>query len=83
MGAVRLKVSATGEVSLPDELRKALGVEGGGELLATYEDRLVWIQPRQTRLSEIGAELNRAVPEGVRLSVDDFLAQRRRDAAKE
>ena len=83
MGAVRLRVSATGEVSLPDELRKALGVEGGGELLATYEDRIVRIEPRQMRLAEIGVELNRAVPAGVRLSVDDFLAQRRRDAAKE
>ena len=83
MGVVRLRVSKDGQLVLPDELRRVLGIEDGGEVVATYEGRRVRIEPPIASLAEIGAELARSLPEGAHLSVDDFLEQRRRDAAEE
>lgn len=78
MGVVRLKVSKDGQLCLTDDLRRALEVEEGGELIAT-------IERHELRLRNVDAAIRRA-QEAARAmkakgaSVDDFLSTRRRDA---
>ena len=79
MGVVRLRVSKEGQINLTDELRRALGVENGGEVLATLEGQALRLRRDADNVEEARRILAAAVPEEARLSVDDFLANRLRD----
>jgi bifunctional DNA-binding transcriptional regulator/antitoxin component of YhaV-PrlF toxin-antitoxin module len=77
MGVVRLKVSEDGQLSLPDDLRKALDVEQGGELLATIEDHELRLRNVDAAIRRAQETLRRAAGDRPGMSVDDFLAWRR------
>ncbi len=84
MRSVRAKVTEVGRLSLPAEFRKAVGLGRGGdvvvELVAGREIRIRTLDEVVARAQELTRELLGGA-EGA--SVDDFLAERRREAEAE
>jgi AbrB family looped-hinge helix DNA binding protein len=78
MGAVRLKVSKDGQLRLPAELRKALDLEEGGELVATVEEQVLQLRNVDAAIRRAQEATRRLVGDKPGFSVDDFLAERRR-----
>ncbi|MGH8564988.1 MAG: AbrB/MazE/SpoVT family DNA-binding domain-containing protein [Gammaproteobacteria bacterium] len=71
-----------GRVVLPAELRRALGLSEGDEVILRLTDQeLHLITPRQA-VKKAQALVRRYVPDSVRL-VDELIAERRREAAGE
>lgn len=84
MGAVMVRVDAAGRVVIPKEMREALGIAEGGELRLTVEDgelrgstRLAAFLRLQRKLAAL------APPEGETSAVDELVADRRAEAARE
>ena len=80
MKSVRAKVTESGRLSLPAEFRKAVGLERG-------DDVVVELTGNEIRVRTVGEVVARAQELSRRLlagkpgaSVDDFLAERRREA---
>lgn len=81
--SARVKITATGRLSLPADIRKRHGLGKGGDVL--IEDRgdeiVIWPLNRAVaRAQEISRKLT-AEKQGA--SVQDFLADRRREAEAE
>ena len=81
--SARVKITATGRLSLPADIRKRHGLGKGGDVL--IEDRgdeiVIWPLNRSVaRAQEISRKLT-ADKQGA--SVQDFLADRRREAEAE
>jgi AbrB family looped-hinge helix DNA binding protein len=79
---LRAKIGQGGRIVIPADLRKALGVGVGDELLLRVEDGELRAATRRAALKKAQAVVRRFVPEGVRLS-DELIADRRREAALE
>lgn len=75
-----LKVSETGHLDLPEDLRKSMGIELGGPVTVRIENGELRIRALSKVLKELQEEAS-AILAGD--SVDSFLADRRRDAARE
>jgi AbrB family looped-hinge helix DNA binding protein len=83
MKAIHGRVTASGRISLPAEFRKAVGLHGGGDVvveLAGDEIRIRSVEAVVARAQAIARRLLGDDPEG---SVDAFIAERRREAARE
>lgn len=82
MTAVRVRVAENGRLSLPVSVRRQLGIERGGELVLRVEDG-------EIRMSTVGDALRRVqdrmreLAQGKNISVDDFLAWKREQVARE
>lgn len=83
MTAITAKMSDTGRVTVPLDVRAALGLERGGQVVLEVVDG-------ELRLRSVAAAMDRAraltlgLTAGKRgVSVDDFLADRRREAERE
>jgi AbrB family looped-hinge helix DNA binding protein len=75
VGPAKVKVSATGRLSLPVEVRKAVGLEKGGVVLVEAENgdiRIRTVDEVFARARALARELG-----GNDASVDDFLKFRR------
>lgn len=71
-----------GRVVIPAQLRRALGLSEGDEVILRLTDQeLRLIAPRQA-VKKAQAMVRRYVPDSVRL-VDELIAERRREAACE
>lgn len=82
MGAVTVKVDASGRVVIPKDLRDALGIPEGGELELTIKDGELRGISRLTAVRQLQAMLRGLVPPGVSM-VDELIAERRAEAARE
>jgi len=82
MTSITAKVDASGRLVIPKEIREALGIPDGGTLTLTVQDGELRAATRLAALRRIQRELCAAVPEGVAV-VDDLIAQRRAEAARE
>ncbi len=83
MNAIHGRVSPSGRISLPAEFRKAVGLYAGGDVvveLAGDEIRIRSVDAVIARAQAIARRLLGDDPEG---SVDAFIAERRREAARE
>jgi bifunctional DNA-binding transcriptional regulator/antitoxin component of YhaV-PrlF toxin-antitoxin module len=83
MNRVTAMVSESGRLSLPADMRRALGLEKGGKVVITLENNELRIMtPREglRRAQEISRKLLAGKPN---VSVDDFIAERRREAERE
>jgi AbrB family looped-hinge helix DNA binding protein len=87
-----IKVSANGRMSIPAKHRKALGLEGGGMVVATVQDGELRIQTVKAVLDEISALLAPALKASALKAsalkasgsvVDQLIADRRAEFAKE
>lgn len=76
------KLVAGGKVAVPAELRRQLGLQTGDTLVFTNEGDSLRVRSYAAVIRELQAEFRRYVPEGVNV-VDDFIAERRAEAARE
>lgn len=75
----KVQVSASGRLSLPADFRKAVGLEKGGTVIVELDGndiRVRTIQEIVARAQELSRRMLAGKPN---VSVDDFLAERRRD----
>ena len=83
MSSVRAKVTATGGLSLPAKFRKAVGLEHGGNVvveLAGKEIRIRAVPEVVARAQQLTKELLSGQSTA---TVDEFLAERRREVQTE
>jgi len=82
MPTQKIQITEGGRIVIPAEYRKALGLQVGDEVMLTLDDgelRILTIEASIRRAQEI---VSRYVPEG-RSIVDEFIAERRAEAARE
>ncbi|WP_343712794.1 AbrB/MazE/SpoVT family DNA-binding domain-containing protein [Inquilinus sp.] len=83
MGAVKAKVSESGRLSIPADMRRAVGLEHGGDVVVELDGRDIRIRTLDEVIAQAQALTRRLLGDGPEASVDAFLAERRREAAKE
>jgi bifunctional DNA-binding transcriptional regulator/antitoxin component of YhaV-PrlF toxin-antitoxin module len=76
----RISLTRSGKLHLPVELRRKLDMEGGGPLIATYEDGEIKLTTIRARMEAACAMIAPFVKDD---SVDKFLADRREEAKRE
>ena len=76
------EVAKDGRVTIPVAFRKDLDIHKGDKLAFRQENGILEILTQEQLLEEARAVVREAVPEGVSL-VDELIAERRREAAKE
>jgi AbrB family looped-hinge helix DNA binding protein len=83
MNAIRGRVTESGRVSLPAELRKAIGLDRGGDVVFELDGREIRIRTVDEVIDRAQAITERLLGGKPEASVDAFLAERRREAKRE
>jgi AbrB family looped-hinge helix DNA binding protein len=84
MTVIRAKVSESGRLSIPAELRRAIGLEHGGDVVVDLDGREIRIRTVAEAVAQAQALSRRLLGDrAAEASVDNFLAERRRDAERE
>jgi AbrB family looped-hinge helix DNA binding protein len=79
----QIVVGDRGRVVLPADVRTALGLKTGSRLLlSTESDGSLWLRPYRSVADQGRGMLADLAPEGASM-VDELLAERRREAARE
>jgi AbrB family looped-hinge helix DNA binding protein len=78
----KLRVSAGGRIVIPAEVRERLGVTEGDELLLTSDERGVRLATVDGTVKDIQAYFSQFKKQGESV-VDEFLRDRREEAARE
>lgn len=79
---IRLKINQNGRVVIPAAVRKALGVGIGDELIGQLTDDELRITTMKRRIERAQRHVRKYVKPGISL-VDELIADRRREAARE
>src|SRR5919106_2210572 len=82
MKPVSVKVSASGRLHLPSEVREALGLKGAGHVVITVEDGQATLTTMAANLARIRALARPYAPQG-RLASEELIAERREEARRE
>ncbi len=83
MGEItRGKLDSAGRLLVPAELRESLGLRPGSSVVLRVENGELRIVSQREVLRRIQEMLRPLVPDGVNL-VDEFIAERRAEAARE
>ena len=82
MKSVAVKVSGAGRVNLPAEVRRALGLKGGGHVVLTIEDGEVRLSSMAQALERVRALARPYAPKG-RLASEELIADRREEVRRE
>ena len=77
-----LTVGAKGRVLLTAGLRAAMGLKEGDRLVCDLLDGVLTVQSQPRAIRQVQLEMRALVPEGVSV-VDEFIADKRREAALE
>jgi AbrB family looped-hinge helix DNA binding protein len=83
MNATRAKVSESGRISIPAEFRKAVGLDHGGDVIVELDGRDIRIRTVDEVVARAQEITRRLFADKSDVSVDDFIADRRREALKE
>lgn len=75
-----VKVSASGRMNLPLEVREALGLKAPGHVVITMEDDQVRLRTMAQALEQVRALARPYAPKG-RLASEELIAERRAEAA--
>jgi AbrB family looped-hinge helix DNA binding protein len=78
----QVKITASGRMSLPADLRKRLGLGSGGELLVEETEDGVILRTVAQAVANAQAIARRYTGDNPDSSVDAFLAARRRDSGE-
>ncbi|HZL00516.1 MAG TPA: AbrB/MazE/SpoVT family DNA-binding domain-containing protein [Caulobacteraceae bacterium] len=78
-----LKVAPNGRVVIPAEMRAALGMAGGGRLVARFVDGTVVLEPVEAAVRRAQALVGRYVGPAATGMVDELFAERRAAADRE
>jgi bifunctional DNA-binding transcriptional regulator/antitoxin component of YhaV-PrlF toxin-antitoxin module len=76
---VRAHVSPSGRLSLPAEFRKVVGLDRGGDVVIELDGKDIRIRTIAEVVAQAQALSRRLLAGKPHVSVDDFLAERRRD----
>lgn len=79
---VNLTIASNGRLVIPANMRTAIGLRDGGEIVARLVDGAVVLQPLDAAIRQAQAMVARYVPTGSRL-VDELIADRRAAANRE
>ncbi len=79
---MKLQVGPGGRIVIPADVRQAMGIEEGSTLFCRFEKGELTLGTAQAVMKRVQAAVRQYVPEGVSL-VDELIADRRREAAKE
>ena len=80
----RVRVDRAGRVVVPVAIRKALDIHAGQELTISLDDNAIRLQTMDAALAQVWAiAQRRGMGGGTENTVDDFIAERRAEAAKE
>jgi bifunctional DNA-binding transcriptional regulator/antitoxin component of YhaV-PrlF toxin-antitoxin module len=82
MKSVAVKVSATGRLHLPSEIRKALGLICPAHVVITVAERSATLMTMAENLARIRALARPYAPKG-RLASEELITERREQAAVE
>jgi AbrB family looped-hinge helix DNA binding protein len=80
--SIAVKVSASGRLNLPSEVRKALGLKGPGHVILAMEDGSMTIRTMAQALDKLRALARPYAPKD-HLASDELLAERREEARRE
>ena len=81
--SVRAKISETGRLSVPSEMRKAMGLERGGDVIVELAGDELRIRSVDAAIARAQELTRRLLAEKPNASVDDFLAERRKESERE
>ena len=79
---IGLTLASNGRVVIPAAMRAALGLKDGGRLVARLEDGAIILEPIETSVRRAQALVAAYARPGVSM-VDDLIAERRAEAARE
>jgi AbrB family looped-hinge helix DNA binding protein len=79
---VQVTVTANGRMSLPADIRKRLGLAGGGALLVEETDDGVILRTLAQSIAHAQALAKTYTADKAEASVDAFLARRREEASE-
>jgi AbrB family looped-hinge helix DNA binding protein len=82
MKSVAVKVSDAGRLTLPAEVRRALGLKGPGHVVLTLENGAVRLSTMRQGIERV-RELARPYKPKDRLASEELIAERRAAARKE
>jgi AbrB family looped-hinge helix DNA binding protein len=71
---IRLRLNANGRAVIPASVRKALGVEGGDELILEKKDDMFFLAPQQHRIQRAQRRAKTHVAAGTSLA-DEWIAE--------
>jgi bifunctional DNA-binding transcriptional regulator/antitoxin component of YhaV-PrlF toxin-antitoxin module len=77
-----VKIAPDGRVVLPVEFRRRLGVENGGDVQCAWEGGRLYIRSKEQVIRDVQAMVAPYL-KGTRSLVDELIAERRAEAAKE
>jgi antitoxin PrlF len=80
---IEVKVAANGRVIIPADVRKALGIEGGGSLMLELTDEALTLRTRAQRLASAKAMAAEMLKDVKGSAVDALIADRRAEFARE
>jgi AbrB family looped-hinge helix DNA binding protein len=83
MSGVLARVSESGRLSIPAKFRKAIGLERGGEVVVELDGREIRIRTVDEVVGRAQALTRQLLGDKPGGSLDAFLAERRREAARE
>jgi AbrB family looped-hinge helix DNA binding protein len=83
MNAIRGRVTESGRVSLPAELRKAIGLDHGGDVVFELDGREIRIRPLDEVIAQAQALSRRLLGDKPGADTRGFIAERRRAAKRE
>src|SRR4029077_7019117 len=83
MSGVLARISQSGRISIPAKFRKAVGLERGGEVVVELDGREIRIRTGDEVVGRAQTLTRRLLGDNPDASVDAFLAERRREAARE
>jgi AbrB family looped-hinge helix DNA binding protein len=82
MKSVAVKVSASGRMNLPSEVRKALGLKGPGHVIIGMDDGGLTLKTMAQALEQVRALVRPYAPKD-RLASEELMAERRAEARRE
>lgn len=77
------KVSPSGRISLPASMRKRLGLGKGGNVVIEETENGILIRTTAQAVADVQAWARELIGDRPGFSVDDFIAEKRREAARE
>jgi AbrB family looped-hinge helix DNA binding protein len=80
--SVTVKVSASGRMNLPSEVRKALGLKGPGHVIIAMDDGGLTVRTMAQALEQVRALARPYAPKD-RLASEELIAERREEAARD
>ena len=83
MNAIRGRVTESGRISLPAEIRKAVGLEHGGDVMIERDGASIRIRTLDAVVAEAQARAQHLLAGKPEATTQAFIAERHRQAAEE